>query len=212
MVSSCRGAVAKTVAGSALLLALPLALPAQSAPKPSKTSPATTQPAPAPPAADSNAFPEAESEAAQKKAEADAGNDGVAPASSGAPAAAPEDTEPSSSSRSRFKGVDLLGDNDSRTSDGAGHTIVDPKLGAKDLKVGQLYMAEGDYQGAYARFKEATQVAPGNTDAVFYLAEAARKTSHLDEAASNYKLYLNVKPNGKRAKDALKALKELAGK
>ncbi len=119
---------------------------------------------------------------------------------------------PASSSRSRLKGIDLLGDKDDRAANGAGGTIVNPDLAKEDVRVGQLYMASDNYAGAYVRFKEATVVGPGNADAVFYLAEAARKTAHLDEAASNYKLYLDAEPKGKHSKDAKKALVELAGK
>jgi hypothetical protein len=158
------------------------------------------------PAADDNAFPEAQSQAAQKAAEASekAASDGPA---STAPGAAPD-----SSSRSRLKGLDLLGDNDSRISDGAGGIVQNPALAKEDLRVGQLYMGENNYAGAYSRFKEATLVNPGSTDAVFYLAEAARKSAHLDEAAKNYQLYLQADPKGKHGKDAKKALAQLAGK
>ena len=90
--------------------------------------------------------------------------------------------------------------------------VNNPKLARDDVRIGQLYMGDGNYPGAYARFKEATEVGPGDAEAVFYLAEAARKTAHLDEAAANYHLYLEADPKGKHGKDARKALAELAGK
>ncbi len=205
-----------------LYLVVGLALVAQTAawaqdstpPTPQQPPPASTQ---APKStADDNPFPESESKAAEKAANA------AEKAASDGPADAPTDSAsgssdaasgnvPESSSRTRMKGIDLLGDNDSRTSDGAGHVVNDPKLSADDVRIGQLYMGDGNYVGAYQRFKEATVVGPGNADAVFFLAEAARKTAHLDEAATNYKLYLDAEPKGKRAKDAKKALAELAG-
>jgi tetratricopeptide (TPR) repeat protein len=152
---------------------------------------------------DSNAFPEAKSEAAQKQAES-SGSGGGAPPSNG---------EPYSSSRSKSMSLnDLLGTGDSAVSDGAGHFINNDKLAKEDIRVGRFYLAQGNYPGAYMRLKEATEVGPGNVEAVYLLAEAARKTSHLDEAETNYKLYLQVEPDGKYAKDSLKALKELAGK
>lgn len=192
---------------------------------PPAVAPAAKSKGPTPSTADSNPFPTAESEAAQKpaqtsrdaassnpfpEAESQAAQTQANAAEKPQPPAA--DAQDSSSSRTRFKGVDLLGNSDAPLSDGAGHTLSDPKRGAEDVRVGQLYMAEGDYTGAYSRFKEATEVAPGNAEAVFYLAEAARKTSHLDEAAENYTLYLQVEPNGRRAKDARKALAQLSGK
>ncbi len=182
--------------------AVTAALPAgaqNSTPPPAATKPAA-------PAANDNAFPEAQSQAAQKDAEA------ADKAASNGPAATPDDTAPESSSRSRMKGLDLLGDRDPRTSNGVGGTIHDPKLAKEDVRVGQLYMGEENFPGAYSRFKEATQVSPENSDAVFYLAQAARKTTHLDEAAANYKLYLDAAPRGKHAKEAMKALTQLAGK
>ncbi len=111
-----------------------------------------------------------------------------------------------------MKGVDLLVDHYAPARKGAGGIVNDPTLAKEDVRIGQLYMGESNYPGAYARFKEATLVNPGNSEAVFYLAEAARKVLHLDEAATNYKLYLDAEPKGKRAKDARKALGELAGK
>lgn len=192
------------------LLLAPVVGHAQSSqpPAPNGTSQpaANGKPQTAKPAADDNAFPEAESEAAAKDA-----NAGEKSGSNG-PAATPSDGVPDSSSRSGLKGLDLLGDNDSRISNGAGGVVEDPKLAKEDIRVGQLYMGEEDYAGAYSRFKEATLVGPGNTEAVFFLAEAARKSAHLDEAAKNYQLYLDADPKGKRAKDAKKALAELAGK
>lgn len=201
------GAASLLAAG---LLLVPAASHGQSTqpPPPSSGSQpaANSKPQAAKPAPEENAFPEAESEAAAKDA-----NAGEKAASDG-PAATPSEDAPESSSRSGMKGLDLLGDNDSRISNGAGGVVEDPKLAKEDIRVGQLYMGEEDYAGAYSRFKEATLVGPGNPDAVFFLAEAARKSAHLDEAAKNYQIYLDADPKGKRAKDARKALAELAGK
>ena len=181
-------------AGATGLLAL--AASAQNVPQPAPAGPPKTQAKPAP--TDDNPFPEAESEAAAKDAPA-------------APAGEPAPT-PESSSRSRMKGVDVLGDRDTRASNGAGGVVHDPKLAKEDVRIGQLYLGDGNYAGAYSRFKEATEVGPGNAEAVFYLAQASRKTAHLDEAAANYKLYLDAEPKGKHSKEAKKALTELAGK
>lgn len=151
----------------------------------------------------SNDFPQAQSQAAQQKADAASGA-GTAPSAAG--------DEPYSSSASRDKGLDLLGTRDSAISDGAGHFVNNPALVKEDIRVGKFYLDQGNYSGAYMRLKEATQVGPGNVEAVYLLAQAARKSSHLDEAESNYKLYLQVDPKGKWAKDAKKALAELSGK
>ncbi len=177
-----------------------------------KTPPASSPAKPLVAPADDNAFPEAQSEAAQRAATEQEKADSKAADSGSAVKGAPADGESASSSRDKFANLDLLGDNESRISNGAGGTIVDPKLSAQDLKVGQQYMGMGDYAGAYSRFKEACAVNPGNIDAVFYLAEAARKTAHLDESAENYRIYLQVQPDGPKAKAARKALTQLQGK
>jgi len=186
--------------------AAPGPAPSQAAQPPAK--PQTGKPAPA----DDNAFPEAQSEAAAKQAAADESADEKAAASGSAVDPKAAAGEPSSSSRDKFAGIDLLGDNDSRISNGAGGVVLDPKLSEKDVKVGEQYMQMGDYPGAYSRFKEACAVNPGNIEAVFLLAEAARKTAHLDESAENYRIYLQVEPQGSKAKAARKALVQLEGK
>ena len=157
-----------------------------------------------------NPFPEEQSEAAQKQATAQDKQDRKA-ADAGS-AVAPDSPDAGSSSRDKLAGMDILGDHESRISNGAGGTVVDPKLSLQDLKVGQQYMGMGNYQGAYERFKEACAVNPGNVEAVFYLAEAARKTGHLDESAENYRVYLQVQPDGGKAKAARKSLAQLQGK
>jgi tetratricopeptide (TPR) repeat protein len=124
-----------------------------------------------------------------------------------APAAASGANE--SSSRENLDKLDLLGDKDGRLSNGAGGVVYNPKLATDDIHVGQFYFNREDYKGAYARFKEATQADPGNPDAVFYLAEAARKMNQKQEAAQNYQLYLDALPDGSKAKDARKALHDL---
>jgi tetratricopeptide (TPR) repeat protein len=150
--------------------------------------------------ADDNPFPEDISKQAEDEAKAR-----DAAAAKPAPAAAGE-----SSSRDKLDNMDLEGDRDTRVANGAGGLVHDPKLAADDIHVGQFYLNREDYKGAYARFKEATQADPENPDAVFYLAEAARRMNHKDEATQNYELYLAALPNGPKAKEAHKALKDLS--
>ena len=84
--------------------------------------------------------------------------------------------------------------------------VHNPKLAAEDDRIGGFYLTQGDYKGAYARYKEATQVNPGDADAVFGLAEAARGLKQTAEARDNYELYLAAVPDGSKAKAAHKAL------
>ncbi|HSY72379.1 MAG TPA: tetratricopeptide repeat protein [Alloacidobacterium sp.] len=149
--------------------------------------------------ADDNPFPEDISEKAAADVKAR-----DAEAAKPAPTADGE-----SSSRDKLDKLDLEGDRDSRISDGAGGIVHNPKLAADDVHVGQFYLNREDYKGAYVRFKEATQADPENPEAVFYLAEAARRMNHKDEATQNYQLYLDALPDGPKAKEARKALHDL---
>ena len=89
----------------------------------------------------------------------------------------------------------------------------DPVRAKKDIDVGEFYLKKGDYQGALLRYKEATTSDPTNVDAIFGLAETQQMLKNNAEAARNYQLYLDIVPNGPKAKQALKALKTLqAGK
>jgi tetratricopeptide (TPR) repeat protein len=140
-----------------------------------------------------NPFPEAQS----RKAE-DAANGAT-------PAKQPD----YSSSRVDLKRFDENASRDARISNGAGGYIHDPKLAAQDDKVGKFYLQTGDYKGAYDRYKEATLVAPEDANAVFGLAEAAKELGLKEQAIANYRIYLDALPDGKKSKDARKALAAL---
>jgi tetratricopeptide (TPR) repeat protein len=150
---------------------------------------------------DANPFPEATS----KKAE-DAAN-----SAAGSSAGSSDNSAPNgySSSHVDLKRLDAPDGSESRISDGAGGFIHDPELAAKDDKVGKFYMNNGDFKGAYDRFKEATEVAPEDANAVFGLAESARGLHRTEEAVNNYIIYLEAVPDGKKSKDARKALAAL---
>ncbi len=82
----------------------------------------------------------------------------------------------------------------------------------QDVQVGDYYLAAQNWKGAYSRFLEATHDDPANTDAIFGLAESANRLGHADEALANYKLYLDIVPDGSKAKPARKALDTLAAR
>lgn len=222
----------------AMTLALPLAAPQQdsSAPPPQQRSQEKhkkqeaqnqTQKKPA----EQNPFPEAQSEAAARQAQQ---QDQPAPPSAPAPhettpdkpseadqnpfpeqqsrQAAQQDQKQSSSAPSYSSSQSgLQGFEPPKTADDL-RNIHNPSLGKKDTQVGLFYLKSGNYQGAYDRLQEAARVDPTNADAVFGLAEAARHLNRRDEAIRNYQLYLSALPDGPRAKDARKGLKELGVK
>jgi tetratricopeptide (TPR) repeat protein len=80
----------------------------------------------------------------------------------------------------------------------------------EDVRVGRFYLGTGDYKGAYGRFSEAARLDPANIDAIYGLAAAADGLHHTDEALTNYKLYLEVAPDGHDAKSARKAIRSLS--
>jgi tetratricopeptide (TPR) repeat protein len=140
---------------------------------------------------DDNPFPEAVSRDAAKAA----GNDSAPDAKRDVPPGV-------SSSSSQSSGVEA-------DEPGAPPTVVDPARAKKDADVAGFYLKTGNYQGALLRYKDATASDPANVEAIFGLAEAQRMLKKNSEAARNYQLYLDIVPNGPKAKQALKALKTL---
>jgi tetratricopeptide (TPR) repeat protein len=170
---------------------------------------------------DDNPFPDAVSKAAAKQADpAQAGDSKPATkddnpfpedVSRDAAKAAGNDSAPDakrdippgvSSSSSQSSGAEA-------DEPGAPPTVVDPARAKKDADVAGFYLKTGNYQGALLRYKDATASDPANVEAIFGLAEAQRMLKKNSEAARNYQLYLDIVPNGPKAKQALKALKTL---
>lgn len=145
---------------------------------------------PKPSTKDANPFPESVSRDAAKAAGSD---------STPVPDAKPDLPPGVSSSRSRRSG-----DPTDATDE-----VSDPARAKKDAEVAGFYMKAGDYQGALLRYKDATAADPTNVEAIFGLAETQRMLKKNAEAAQNYQLYLDIVPNGPKAKQALKALKTL---
>lgn len=79
-----------------------------------------------------------------------------------------------------------------------------------DVRVGKFYLGSGNYKGAYGRFSEAAQLDPANVDAIYGLAASAGGLHHTHEALTNYKLYLEIAPDGDKAKSARKAIQDLS--
>ncbi len=165
-------------------------------------------PAKKPSTAADNPFPEDISEKAAAAAKAATAPNAPTPNS----AAPPEKQAQGSSS---LDNTDKLGLDDPKrkqlkleSPDGAGD-VYDPKRATEDVRVGKFYLQTGYYKGAYDRFKDATVFDHENVEAVFWLAEAARKLNLAKEAEQNYQLYLAAVPDGPSAKAAKKALGEL---
>ena len=188
------------------------------------TSPSADGQTPKKKNADDNPFPEEQSKSAAKGVEAgqtpavptDLAGDSPATDASGHPSDGKEGTssdEGVSSSRTRLEGLDDADPDLSRK----GRTTVaepvhNPKLSSDDVAIGKMYFQSENYRGAYVRYREALSLDPENADAAFGVAEAACKLSQLEEARQNYKLCVDLDPDGPRAKAARKALATLASK
>ncbi len=179
----------------------------------SAASEATQTPAKKPSTADDNPFPEDVSQKAASAAKAEATDASTpnAPAPTNSPPSANQ-----SQGSSSLDNTDKLGLDDPdrkqlklESPDGASD-IYDPKRATEDVRVGKFYLQTGYYKGAYERFKDATVFDHENVEAVFWVAEAARKLNLDKEAEQNYQLYLAAVPDGPSAKAARRALGELA--
>ncbi|MDQ1453893.1 MAG: hypothetical protein QOK38_3759 [Acidobacteriaceae bacterium] len=177
------------------------------------TPPATPKPGNA--AAQENPFPEDVSKGAAAAAAKDNGNGNDANgSSSGAssssnPAGDPAsgDTDPNAdlpreSGRRRLR---KPSDKDIQSGSLAGEGKAQD-----DIRVGRFYLGDGNYEGAYGRFSEANRMDPTNLDAIYGLAASAAGLHHTDEALTNYKLYLEIAPDGNDAKSARKAIRALS--
>jgi tetratricopeptide (TPR) repeat protein len=186
----------------------------KAAPDASDQKPPDTQ-KPGNAAAQENPFPEAVSKGAAAAAANDSGNgndasgSGSSSSSSSNPAgdAAGGDTDPNAD-LPRDKGRRRLrkpSENDIQSGSLAGQGKAQD-----DVRVGRFYLGDGDYKGAYGRFSEASRLDPTNLDAIYGLAAAAAGLHHTEEALINYKLYLQIAPDGDDAKSARKAIRALS--
>jgi hypothetical protein len=196
------------------------------APKPQAPSD-TTSPPPAmqPPPKAENPFPEAVSRDAAKATSEGAADDSTPAATK--PGVSDSNPFPEAVSRDAAKAagndpnptpapkVDLppgVSSSQSQTPDGTAESepkVTDPVRAKKDTEVGGFYLKTGDYKGALLRYQDATAADSTNVAAIFGLAESQRSLGKNADAARNYQLYLDIVPNGPKAKEAIKALKTL---
>jgi tetratricopeptide (TPR) repeat protein len=180
----------------------------QSQPGDAPAAPDAGQQAPQKPnsAAKDNPFPEDVSkgaaDAAAKSSDASSGSSSSSSSSSAADDTDPNADLPRDTGRRRLR---KPSDKDIRSGSLAGEGRAQD-----DVKVGRFYLGTGDYKGAYARFSDASRMDPTSVDAIYGLAAAAAGLHHMDEALTNYKLYLEIAPDGNDAKSARKALRALA--
>jgi tetratricopeptide (TPR) repeat protein len=176
--------------------------------------------------ADASAAPDAGQQPAQKPSDAAKDNPFPEDVSKGAAAAAAKDNNAAGSSSSSSSNSNPGGDTDPDADlprdtgrrklkkpsdkDIQSGSLAGQGEAQDDVRVGRYYLSTGAYKGAYERFAEATRMDPTNVDAIYGLAAAAAGLHRIDEALTNYKLYLDIAPDGEKAKSARKAILALS--
>jgi tetratricopeptide (TPR) repeat protein len=190
------------------------AAPATGTPDAGDQKPPVTQ-KPGNAAAQDNPFPEDVSKGAAAAAAKDSGNGNDASGSGGSSSSSSNpagdatggDADPNAD-LPRDKGRRKLkkpSENDIQSGSLAGQGKAQD-----DIRVGRFYLGDRNYTGAYGRFSEANRLDPTNLDAIYGLAAAAAGLHRTDEALTNYKLYLQIAPDGNDAKSARKAINALS--
>jgi hypothetical protein len=77
-----------------------------------------------------------------------------------------------------------------------------------DLQVADFYSKDWNYRGAYLRYQDALQLDPGNEVALFGVADMECEMKQSAQALAGFKTYLEQYPTGKYAKKAEKILKK----
>lgn len=199
---------------------------AQENPFPDDVSKDAAQPQQGSQPPDASAAPDAGQQPAQKPGDAAKDNPFPEDVSKGAAAAAAKDNNEAGSSSSSSSNSNPSGDTDPDADvprDSGRHKLKKPSdkdiqsgslagqgEAQDDVRVGRFYLNTGAYKGAYERFSEATRMDPTNVDAIYGLAAAAAGLHRTDEALTNYKLYLEIAPDGEKAKSARKAILALS--
>ncbi len=85
-----------------------------------------------------------------------------------------------------------------------------PHKAMKDIEVGDYYAKQKNYRAAISRYRSALEYKPKDAEATFKLAAALEKTKQYGEAATFYRDYLKIVPDGEFVASAQKALSRLA--
>jgi tetratricopeptide (TPR) repeat protein len=85
----------------------------------------------------------------------------------------------------------------------------DPHRAAKDIEVGEYYLKLKNYRAALERFNDALLYKPNDAEGTFDLAVTQEKMDLFAKARQNYSRYLEILPEGPKAKESQEALKRL---
>jgi hypothetical protein len=98
-----------------------------------------------------------------------------------------------------------------------------PIQAKKELRIGDFYWKKKSFRAASLRYSEATKWDPGSADAFWKLAQAkerlfeqeiveTKRGMARDEAIAAYNKFIELKPKGKKAKEAQEKVAELKSK
>jgi tetratricopeptide (TPR) repeat protein len=87
-----------------------------------------------------------------------------------------------------------------------------PYRALKDDEVGDFYLKQKNYRAALARYQDALVWKENDAVANFRMAQCYEKLKQPEEAATHYREYLKILPEGPFSKDAKKALEKLKAK
>jgi tetratricopeptide (TPR) repeat protein len=85
----------------------------------------------------------------------------------------------------------------------------DPHKAAKDVEVGNYYLKLKNYRAALERFNHALEYKPNDAEATYGLAVTQEKLGLPSLASRNFSKYLEIVPNGPKAKEAREAIERL---
>lgn len=85
----------------------------------------------------------------------------------------------------------------------------DPHRAEKDLEVGNYYLKLKNYRAALERFHDALLYKPGDAEATYGLGVTQEKLELRSQAYKSYNRYLEILPNGPRAREVKMAIERL---
>ena len=132
------------------------------------------------------------------------------------PAESSSQNSPTGDSSSRDSEIDLNAGSRNRlpvpvddSNDEEGFRPFDPHRAMKDLEVGNYYLKQRNYRAALERFNDALKYKPNDADATYSLAFTQEKLDLLEPSRKNYIKYLELLPQGPKAKDSEEGLKRV---
>ncbi|HEX5433074.1 MAG TPA: tetratricopeptide repeat protein [Candidatus Angelobacter sp.] len=85
----------------------------------------------------------------------------------------------------------------------------DPHRAEKDIEVGNYYLKRKNYRAALERFQDALLYKPNDAEATYGLATTQEKMDLFSLAYNNYSKYLEILPEGPRARESDEGMKRV---